>query len=134
MPDNESKQNSWVVPYNPYLLAKYDAHINVEICANVKMQQYVWKRGPWGGWSPRQRGWGTIARMFYINPNVGELFYLQYLLLNVLSPTSFEDLCTVNRILLPTFYGASCTMTPHGIKHWLKQGPGREGDAYRVSL
>ena len=32
-----------MVPYSPYLLAKYDAHINVEICANVKAYKYIFK-------------------------------------------------------------------------------------------
>ena len=239
VPHDESIQNCWVMPYSPYLLAKYDAHINVEICANVKAckyifkyvhkggdraslwieqkgvpdsvilepvdeiqeyrdarwvgsaeacwrifgfklhdhsppiewlsihlsnqhtiqfddnvdlsdvvdsagdcqttlmaffqlnqeegqpedlfytdlpQQYVWKKNPQGilGWNPCQRSRGTIARMFYINPNVGKLFYLQYLLLNVPSPTSFEALCTVNGTLLPTFHGAC---TARGLLH-----------------
>ncbi|XP_026434651.1 uncharacterized protein LOC113332308 [Papaver somniferum] len=39
--------NSWVVPYNPWLLKKYDCHINVEICSSVKsvkyLYKYVWK-------------------------------------------------------------------------------------------
>ena len=42
-PEDESKQNCWVVPYNPYLSAKYDAHINVEICVNVKACKYIFK-------------------------------------------------------------------------------------------
>ena len=42
-PEDDSKQNCWVVPYNPYLTAKYDAHINVEICANVKACKYIFK-------------------------------------------------------------------------------------------
>ena len=29
--------NQWVVPYNPYLLAKFDCHINVEIYSTVKL-------------------------------------------------------------------------------------------------
>jgi hypothetical protein len=32
-----------VVPYNPYLCAKYDAHINVEICSSVKAVKYIYK-------------------------------------------------------------------------------------------
>lgn len=35
--------NEFVVPYNPYLLAKYDAHINVEVCSTVKSVQYLYK-------------------------------------------------------------------------------------------
>ena len=41
--EDESKQNCWVVPYNPYLSAKYDAHINVEVCASVKACKYIFK-------------------------------------------------------------------------------------------
>ena len=33
----------WVVPYNPYLLMKYDAHINVEHCASIKAIKYLHK-------------------------------------------------------------------------------------------
>ncbi|XP_022841953.1 uncharacterized protein LOC111365646 [Olea europaea var. sylvestris] len=38
--------NKWVVPYNPYILAKYDCHINVEICSSVVkyLYKYVYKR------------------------------------------------------------------------------------------
>lgn len=43
VPEDDSKQNNWVVPHNPYLTAKYDAHINVEICANVKACKYIFK-------------------------------------------------------------------------------------------
>ncbi len=28
--------NKWVVPYNPYISTKYNAHINVEICTSIK--------------------------------------------------------------------------------------------------
>ncbi|XP_053100132.1 uncharacterized protein LOC128322591 [Hemicordylus capensis] len=35
--------NSWVVPYNPYLALKYNCHINVEVCASVKSVKYLFK-------------------------------------------------------------------------------------------
>lgn len=33
--------NRHVVPYNPYLLYKYNCHINVEICSSVTSVKYV---------------------------------------------------------------------------------------------
>lgn len=35
--------DTWVVPYNPYLALKYDAHINVEICGTVAAVKYLYK-------------------------------------------------------------------------------------------
>ena len=35
--------NSNVVPYNPYPSAKHDCHINVEVCASVKVIKYIHK-------------------------------------------------------------------------------------------
>nr|XP_027082380.1 uncharacterized protein LOC113704703 [Coffea arabica] len=35
--------NRWVVPYNPYLLALFDCHINVEICSTIKLVKYLYK-------------------------------------------------------------------------------------------
>ncbi|KAL5560737.1 hypothetical protein UlMin_036948 [Ulmus minor] len=35
--------NQWVVPYNPYLLAKFNCHINVEICSTIKAVKYLYK-------------------------------------------------------------------------------------------
>ena len=33
--------NQWVVPYNPYLVSKFDCDINVEICSTVKAVKYI---------------------------------------------------------------------------------------------
>ncbi|XP_015933781.2 uncharacterized protein LOC107459978 [Arachis duranensis] len=33
---NVTVDNRWVVSYNPWLLLKYDCHINVEICSSIK--------------------------------------------------------------------------------------------------
>ncbi|XP_062075122.1 uncharacterized protein LOC133779145 [Humulus lupulus] len=35
--------NRWVVPYNPYLLATFDSHINVEIFSTIKAMKYLYK-------------------------------------------------------------------------------------------
>ncbi|GBN18951.1 hypothetical protein AVEN_38676-1 [Araneus ventricosus] len=35
--------NRFVVPYNPYLLLKYIAHINVEICISLRAVKYIYK-------------------------------------------------------------------------------------------
>ncbi|KAL6223330.1 hypothetical protein ACLB2K_006717 [Fragaria x ananassa] len=46
---NRPLDNSWVIPYNPWLLTKYDCHINVEICCSIKSVKYLYKyvyKGP----------------------------------------------------------------------------------------
>ena len=35
--------NRWVVPYNPYLSAKYKCHVNVEICTEILSFKYLYK-------------------------------------------------------------------------------------------
>ncbi|KAF7839557.1 DNA helicase PIF1, ATP-dependent [Senna tora] len=40
---NVCVDNSWVVPYNPWLLLKYNCHINVEICSSVMSVKYLYK-------------------------------------------------------------------------------------------
>jgi len=33
--------NRWVVPYNPYLLATFDCHMNVEICSTISAVKVI---------------------------------------------------------------------------------------------
>ena len=35
--------NRWIVPYNPFLSVKYDAHINVEVVYSIKAVKYLYK-------------------------------------------------------------------------------------------
>jgi len=35
--------NQWVVPYSPYLLTRYNCHINVEVCSVIKAIKYLYK-------------------------------------------------------------------------------------------
>jgi len=42
-PNSFRFDNRWVVPYNPYLSKKYNAHINVEIVSTVKAVKYLYK-------------------------------------------------------------------------------------------
>ena len=40
---NVELDNRWVVPYNPWLSKKYNAHINVEVCMTVRAVKYLYK-------------------------------------------------------------------------------------------
>lgn len=35
--------NEWIVPHNLYLCAKYNAHVNMEICTSVSSIKYIFK-------------------------------------------------------------------------------------------
>ena len=46
---NVMVDNCWVVPYNPWLLLKYNCHINTEVCCSIKSIKYLYKyvyKGP----------------------------------------------------------------------------------------
>lgn len=35
--------NQWVIPYNPFLLATFNCHINVEVCSTIEAVKYLYK-------------------------------------------------------------------------------------------
>jgi hypothetical protein len=43
MRGSHALDNSWVVPYNPYLCRVFGCHINVEICSSVQSVKYLYK-------------------------------------------------------------------------------------------
>ena len=40
---NKLLDNRWVVPYNPYLLTRYNFHIKIEVCSGLKAVKYLYK-------------------------------------------------------------------------------------------
>jgi hypothetical protein len=41
--NGQTIDNSWVVPYNPYLLLRFNCHINLEVCKSAKATKYLFK-------------------------------------------------------------------------------------------
>ena len=41
--NHHAVNNAWIVPYSPYLLLRYNCHINVEICASNKATKNLYK-------------------------------------------------------------------------------------------
>jgi hypothetical protein len=41
--DEDIYDNRWIVPYNPCLIRRYKAHINVEICTIIQAIKYIHK-------------------------------------------------------------------------------------------
>ncbi|XP_021732628.1 uncharacterized protein LOC110699422 [Chenopodium quinoa] len=58
-------------------------------------------------WTDRATNRHVVGRFAFVYPVEGERFFLRHLLLNVRSPTSFENLQTVNGYVCPTFQEAA---------------------------
>lgn len=66
---------------------------------------YTWTDSNY--WKERvQEGKKVISRMYHINPNQGELYFLRMLLLHVTGCTNFESIRTYNGITYPTYKSA----------------------------
>ncbi|XP_071925512.1 uncharacterized protein [Coffea arabica] len=116
--------NRWVVPYNPYLLALFDCHMNVEVCSTIKLVKYLYKYVYKGHdrvsfhvhsgsgsedideINEFQSGrWVAAAEAFW-----RERYYLRLLLSHVRAPKSFKDLLTVNGSLAISYREAAFQM------------------------
>lgn len=53
-------------------------------------------------WKERKKGF-SVGRMISVSPSSGELYYLRILLTKVRGPTSFEDIRTVDGVVLENF-------------------------------
>lgn len=58
-------------------------------------------------WKKRQGCFNTLGRVYSVNPSQSELFHMRLLLHHVESPTSYEDLRTVNGVTYDT-YARAC--------------------------
>ncbi|XP_022013728.1 uncharacterized protein LOC110913191 [Helianthus annuus] len=60
-------------------------------------------------WNSKHRRWvarqkrGSVGRIHYVPPSLGECYYLRILLNKVIGPTSFEDIRTVNGQVYPSY-------------------------------
>ncbi|KAK4404310.1 hypothetical protein Sango_0799600 [Sesamum angolense] len=102
--------NSWVVPYNPWLLLKYDCHINVEVCSSIKSVKYLYKyvyKGPDCVVFERRSTQKVIGQVHAVSPNEGERLYLHVMLNHIKGPKSFDDLSTVDGVHYLTFNQAA---------------------------
>ncbi|KAJ4786766.1 ATP-dependent DNA helicase pif1, partial [Rhynchospora pubera] len=64
--------------------------------------KFTWKQNE-KKWARRIQNRKRLARMLFVHPNAGELYYLRMLLNIVCGPTSFEDIRTVDGIVYPIF-------------------------------
>src|ERR1700761_2449104 len=88
-----------------HLTAYFEANATDSLARTILYQEFpgrfVWIAKT-HRWKPHQRGW-VFGRMYTVHPNAREKFYLRLLLTSVQGATSFENLCTVDRVLYPTF-------------------------------
>ncbi|KAJ1692458.1 hypothetical protein LUZ63_009156 [Rhynchospora breviuscula] len=67
--------------------------------------KFTWKKDK-KSWARRKQNRRRLARMLFVHPNAGELYYLRMLLNIIRGPISFEDIRTINGVLYPTYQQA----------------------------
>jgi len=84
---------------------KVNRDLQDEVINNTLYQDFpnkmVWNKSSYK-WTIRQRGF-QIGRMYYAHASSGERFYLRLLLTAVKGATSYEDLCSFENHLYPSF-------------------------------
>lgn len=66
--------------------------------------EYRWEKKKWIRRKTRRTP--AVGRLAYVHPSCGELFYLRLLLNHQIGSRSFDDIRTVNGIVLPTYRSA----------------------------
>ncbi|XP_022894082.1 uncharacterized protein LOC111408566 [Olea europaea var. sylvestris] len=123
--------NQWVVPYNPYLSAKFDYKLSsvienentrktmlTEFFRVNKINEFartllyrdfsthfVWNASN-KTWTPRKKQI-FVGRIVSVNPSEGERYFLHLLLNHIRGPISFDDLRTFNGADFGTFREAA---------------------------
>ncbi|XP_073133321.1 uncharacterized protein [Henckelia pumila] len=87
--------NGWIVPYNPWLLLKYDCHIKVEVCGGIKCVKYIYKY--------IHKGHDRAALELRDGNNIDEIQQF----IDGRGPSSFKELMTVDGVVYATFKEAA---------------------------
>ncbi|XP_035841504.1 uncharacterized protein LOC110919851 [Helianthus annuus] len=66
---------------------------------------YVWNAKN-RKWNRRKHPYGSIGRIYYVPPSLGDCYYLRILLNHIKGPTCFEDIKTVDGQVFQTFKDA----------------------------
>jgi len=87
------------------LIEYFQANINYPLAREITYMDFpsvfTWTNGM-KKWTIRQRGC-CVGRLYFVNPSVGEHYFLRTLLTKVKGANSFEALRTVNGVVHDTF-------------------------------
>ncbi|KAJ3702052.1 hypothetical protein LUZ61_005757 [Rhynchospora tenuis] len=88
------------------LMAWFELNKTDELARNLTYieipTKFTWKQDI-KAWERRKQNRKRLARMLFVHPNVGELYYLRMLLNIVRGPTSFEEVRTIDGVLYSTY-------------------------------